>query len=260
VRLIKWNTDNDTFEHGQWFNGRIYERRCDLSPKGDKLIYFAAKMKQTKFTRHYSWTAISQPPWLKALALWPKGDCWHGGGLFDDAKNVWLNHFPQQAHLESGFALKKLIVTANPRACGEDEPVLWRRLKRDGWTLRQEGEFESKGLTGGWPAKSPEIWEKPEKRKRFTLQMRRVGIGADINGEWNSLEFEIFDKEGRIKFETGRASWADWDHRNHLVYVKAGKIYRLDLRMGDDPKPSEIADFNDQKPTVIKAPPHAQTW
>ena len=37
VLLIKWNTRTDSFEHGQWFKGRVYERRCDLSPGGDLL-------------------------------------------------------------------------------------------------------------------------------------------------------------------------------------------------------------------------------
>ena len=27
VRLIKWNVADDTFEMGQWFKGRIYEKR-----------------------------------------------------------------------------------------------------------------------------------------------------------------------------------------------------------------------------------------
>lgn len=84
VQLIKWNTATDLFESGQWFNGRIYERRSDLSPDGSLLIYFAQKisarsMQDAEYT--YAWTAISRPPFLTALALWPKGDCWHGGGL-----------------------------------------------------------------------------------------------------------------------------------------------------------------------------------
>jgi hypothetical protein len=41
--LIKWHLKSDTFEIGQWFKGRIYERRCDLSPSGELLAYFAAK-------------------------------------------------------------------------------------------------------------------------------------------------------------------------------------------------------------------------
>jgi hypothetical protein len=30
----------------------------------------------------YAWTAVSKPPWLTALGLCPKGNCWDGGGLF----------------------------------------------------------------------------------------------------------------------------------------------------------------------------------
>ena len=57
---------------GQWFKGRIYEKRCDLSPDGTKLIYFAQKintrtLNDPKYS--YAWTAISRPPYLTALAL-----------------------------------------------------------------------------------------------------------------------------------------------------------------------------------------------
>src|SRR5580704_3852137 len=110
VQLIKWDTDTDSFELGQWFHGRIYERRCDLSPDGSLLVYFAQKisartMKDEEYT--YSWTAISKPPYLTALALWPKGDCWHGGGLFEGPHDLFLNHRPEAAvpppkHLPKG--------------------------------------------------------------------------------------------------------------------------------------------------------------
>jgi hypothetical protein len=63
VMLIKWNTEKDSFHLGQWFKGRVYERRCDLSPSGDLLIYFAAKQKPPL----YSWTGISKPPYFSAL-------------------------------------------------------------------------------------------------------------------------------------------------------------------------------------------------
>src|SRR5688572_9568297 len=79
VEVIRWDTARDTFERGQWFHGRIYERRSDLSPDGALLVYFASKFDRvTRSDRHYTnaWTAVSRPPWLTALALWPKGDCW----------------------------------------------------------------------------------------------------------------------------------------------------------------------------------------
>jgi hypothetical protein len=38
-----WHTDTDTFEHGQWFHGRVYERRSDVSADGSLFVYFARK-------------------------------------------------------------------------------------------------------------------------------------------------------------------------------------------------------------------------
>src|SRR5437879_462433 len=77
-RLSLWHTDTDTIDDGQWFHGRIYERRCDLSPDGSLFLYFAQKMAgpvPDDYTN--DWTAISKPPYLTALALWPKGDSYN---------------------------------------------------------------------------------------------------------------------------------------------------------------------------------------
>src|SRR5262252_8905258 len=81
VCAIGWDRDRDTFEIGQWLRGRIYERRSDLSPDGQYMIYFAMDGRWSSRTRG-AWTAISIAPHLKAIALYAKGDCWHGGGLF----------------------------------------------------------------------------------------------------------------------------------------------------------------------------------
>ncbi len=43
VATIDWDLKNDTFELGQWLHGRIYEYRCDLTPDGKYLIYFATQ-------------------------------------------------------------------------------------------------------------------------------------------------------------------------------------------------------------------------
>jgi hypothetical protein len=74
VRLIKWNLCNDTFESGQWLKGRIYERRCDLSPSKEKLIYLAANYGSKK--RPCTWTAVSRPSYLTTLAMWENYGAW----------------------------------------------------------------------------------------------------------------------------------------------------------------------------------------
>jgi hypothetical protein len=88
--VIRWHTDQDRFESGAWFHGRLYEERCDLSPDGELLLYFA--MQGSRFPTSYkgTWTAVSRAPWLHALVLWPQGDTWGGGGRFVGPRKVAL--------------------------------------------------------------------------------------------------------------------------------------------------------------------------
>ena len=86
--LIRWRTDDDTFEHGAWFHGRIYEDRCDLSPDGELLLYFALQGSRWQTDYKGTWTAVSRVPWLHALVLWPQGDTWGGGGRFVGKREV----------------------------------------------------------------------------------------------------------------------------------------------------------------------------
>ena len=45
--VLEWDLDTDTFTLGQWFYGSFYPYRCDLSPDGRHLVYFAAKYGRT---------------------------------------------------------------------------------------------------------------------------------------------------------------------------------------------------------------------
>jgi len=45
VQMIHWNTKNDLFTPGQWFHGRIFEWKCDLSPNGKLIIYAEASFR-----------------------------------------------------------------------------------------------------------------------------------------------------------------------------------------------------------------------
>ena len=135
VLLIKWHLDTDKLDHGQWLKGRIHERRCDLSPSGNLLIYFAVSFKPP----FYSWTAISKPPFLTALVLWPKGDTWGGGGMFESEISVLLNHHPGlHDAMAPGFRLKKGMRITPYRSRpggGEDFPIYHSLLSRNGWTF-----------------------------------------------------------------------------------------------------------------------------
>ena len=90
--LVLWNTGKDVFEQGAWFKGRLYEERCDLSPDGELFVYFALQGSRWRTSHQGTWTAVSRAPWLHALALWPDGDTWGGGGRFVSDRELILRN------------------------------------------------------------------------------------------------------------------------------------------------------------------------
>jgi len=92
-RMILWNTDNDIFEDGQWLRHKVYHERCSLSSDGKHFLYFAINGKWDSETEG-SYTAISRPPYFTALALFPQGDTWGGGGVFVGNDLYIVNTYP----------------------------------------------------------------------------------------------------------------------------------------------------------------------
>lgn len=259
VLVVGWNTETHEFRKGQWFKGHIYERRCDLSPSGEKLIYFAAKHRAPLYT----WTAVSRPPFLTALALWPKGDAWGGGGLFKNERTISLNHPKLQAKLAEDFKLPKSMSVESCGAYsgrGEDQPILHQRLRRDGWDLRQAADgWENKPKSRIWcePAQK-ETWVKS--RGSWTLEMLIVGI-HERDGPWYVLEHRVVDARGQVALDLGRSDWADWSRSGELLFARDGRLYRLCvLGKSELGVAEELLDLRDLKFEVLSAPPQATVW
>lgn len=251
VQLIRWDTGKDTFEEGQWFHGHIYVGRSDLSPSGSLLVYFANKLNRKTVTDKeytYAWTAISKPPFLTALALWPKGDCWHGGGLFTGQHDVFLNHRPDTAVPHPKHLPKGVRVTANPNAAGEDDPILLRRMERDGWTLKQSLEYDYYGRRTTKPA----ILEKANKKGSLTLRVEKY---YDPEEQWLC---SIVTRQGK-EFPIGVGTWADFDQAGRLVFASQGRLFSGTLKKGRVAL-VQLADFNASKPSALKSPAWAARW
>ncbi len=256
TRLILWKTDTDELIDGQWFNGRVFERRSDLSPDGTRLIYFARKIRARTLADKeytYAWTAISKPPYLTALALWPKGDSWHGGGLFEDNETVFLNQRPERAKPHPNHQPHGLIVRPNPNASGENDPLYSMRLTRDGWGVNQEWKL-SYSYPTYYTTVQPEIRVRPRPSGEFEVQMTRRLDRFDYRES-----FSLVNRTGESVIDPAKIEWADWDHNGRLVLLKEGKLLvgeesngRFALR--------ELADFSSQKPEPMAAPQWATEW
>lgn len=262
VQLIKWNTSTDTFEEGQWFKGRIYERRCDLSPDGDLLVYFAAKYKKP----YFSWTAISKPPYLTALALWPKGDGWGGGGLFESPKTLLLNHREGERELGESHRLPskyKVRPFGERPGWGEDEPIMGERLTRDGWRLIQTAEYTRNELGDKtWiDMEPPEVWDRTNPRvKGISLRMVITGL-HERDGAWYIIEHELFDQRSKETFPLGRTSWADWGRNGDLLFAKGGSLFRLRSdQIPDLGAAKQLIDLSANRFAPMEAPSKAAKW
>ena len=255
VLLIKWNVRKDTFEIGQWFKGRVYERRCDLSPSGEHLIYFAANQKPPM----YSWTAISKPPYFSALALWPKGDCWNGGGWFVDDRKVRLNHSPVEAKLHPDFRLGPIKVAGYAEFGGEDATVWDIVRKRNGWLNEAEGNSIERGEVRGWDIEPPQIWRRAHPKKaNVSLEMAITGIGGK-DAPWYQINYRVLADDDTL-IDLGRSDWAEWDHNGHLVYARGGCLFRQSVRKSSPESAKQIANFNELIFQEVPPPSKAQRW
>ena len=252
--MIKWRLTDDTFEEGQWFKGRIYERRCDLSPDGALLIYFAATYKKPL----ESWTAISRPPYFTALALWPKGDGWNGGGYFLGPTEIHLDHYVREAipHPDFEFGAHHFHVASFAECVGEDDPVWCVTRDRVGWKMLRPGEWnEYKEINGfSWAAKIPETWSRPHPSLKLSLVMEIHGIHQD-NGPWYVTRYCVYSEADCPVNDLGFADWAEWETKGDLLFARDGCLYRQCFADDTWQSPKMLADFTGNR--FQEVPPSA---
>lgn len=251
AQLVAWNRETDHFTPGQWFHGRVHERRCDLSPDGRLFVYFACKHGPRRDDEDVGecWTAISRPPYFTALALWPNLGAWYGGGVFKTDRDVLLDVScglePHPKHRPPHH----LRVAALP---GDTAP--WeQRMLRDGWRLIERG-FEPRTHRR---VGEREIWEKAHRDGAVKLcceiedaDFRRYG-GPYANSYWLETGAELIPIVG--------AGWADWERWSRIAFVRDGKLFAATL--GEDGlRENILLDFNPLKPDKLAAPDWAQRW
>lgn len=250
---IGWDRKRDRFEVGQWLRGRIYERRSDLSPDGKHVIYFAMNGRWSTSRTKGSWTAVSRAPYLHALALYGKGDCWHGGGLFVDKRSYWLNDGYGHFELESTTE----VVRGDPRAYaprwgGECPGVYFNRLLRDGWHMRDDLSLRSR-------SESLDVFDKPLAHGWTLRKIAHGMIGAPPGKGVYFDEHELICGDREVRRHTWE--WAEHDPvGNRLVWAEGGKLWAgvttKQSAKREDPveRVTMLHDFTDMTFEAIAAP------
>jgi hypothetical protein len=246
VCTIGWNLENDSFDIGQWLKGRIDERRSDLSPDGRHMIYFAKrKGHPTK-----AWTAISRAPFLKAIALWFKGDSWNGGGLFTSNNSYWFNENPE--HDLHQFEFDHSLLQMDPYFPGVRQHGPYdARIQRDGWKLRGYERAEGLHTIG--------IFEKPI-NERWAL--RKLVHGKVVERPRNKdhrdrgVTFDehlLLDMRRGTIFDFPEWEWAEFDG-SRILWAEAGKLFAASIAEAGLVSIRELRNFNDMTFEAIEAP------
>lgn len=257
VQLIRWDTATDTFEEGQWFNGRIYEHYADLSPDGELLIYGARKEGAAKRRRYPSgdigecWTAISRPPYLTALALWGHPGFCVGGGQFERPRVAAVATSPGLARAGSAVPWGKLRVRFQDaqHRLGNDLDAL------AGWSPVDA----SAKKVGDWLYWRLDTFYERKCQTSDVLLWRRSML-REQGQQAARLQDHFYVRNVAAEIDLGELDAADFDFSGRLVIARDGKILVCERPESEHLIWRELADFSANKPRPIKAPPNALRW
>ncbi|MGF1531748.1 MAG: hypothetical protein ACFCU4_10375 [Puniceicoccaceae bacterium] len=243
---IGWDLTNDTFKVGQWVRARIYERRCDLSPDGRHLIYFALNGRWSSKAKG-SWTAISRAPYLKAIGLWANGTAWHGGGLFVSNSVYWINDFfPSHEEQLAPHSLRATKEFPFHESYGGECPgVYYIRLQRDGWTLQKSQQKSSSEFHVTFEKKLPKGWVLQKTAHASSRPPRGKGVYHDTHRLIHS------DKGTTQDFPDWE--WADF-RGNRLYWTTRGVLFKSMVSPKGISFPRQLFDFNPLEFEDIRAP------
>ncbi|NET60672.1 MAG: hypothetical protein F6K47_32390 [Symploca sp. SIO2E6] len=243
--VLSWDRKKNSFEVSQWLKGRIYERRADISPSGKYWIYFAMNGKWDSETKG-SWTAIAKAPWLKAIALFAKGDCWHGGGLFLDDQTYWLNDgYGHEPLFTSSKVTRNKSYQPQNYYGGECLHIYYNRLQREGWMLKHSSK------KGKWNSET--IFEKKLSHNWLLRKICHDQLGSPKGKGCYWDEHQLLNEHGDI-FVKSSWEWAEGFDKS-IIFAEGGILYQIFLQSSDKlSEPKLLHDFNEYKFEFRQAP------
>jgi hypothetical protein len=245
----RWDVDTGTYEPGAWLRGTLYPQRCDLSPDGRWLCYFAL---QASATWELGWTyvAVSRLPWLHALAAWGTAGTWTRGAHFVADPSARLSP-PEHGSIPYERLRAGLAVTP---------PGSYAVERRRGWVEAP-----------GSPARDHgDLWDE---RRAESLRMTKPqpnsegSVRLEVTGGYAAFRAGVFapkaaysvDDEGR-NVELSDVQWADWAADGRLlVATRAGRLETRGARSWLEAD-SVVAELAHDEPAPREAPADARRW
>lgn len=244
----RWELEPNRYVPGAWLHGALYEQRCDLSPDGRWLAYFALLPRPTGWAPGSTYIAVSRLPWLTALAAWGTDGTWTQGAHFVH-RNDWTMPDPDYgdpAPLRQQFGLA--LTSASSYAVE----------RRRGWT-------EASGTP---PRLAGDAWD-TSRGDAVTMQKPRPGSASSRllvsgayagsrEGEPGAINYRLEDRSGALPLPD--VQWADWSARGQLlVATTEGRLQVRNYSYGHTTVAWEY-DLAALSPDPTEPPPEARHW
>lgn len=235
--IVRWNTETDAVEHGSWFWGSFYPKRCDVSFDGQWMIYLAYDMAHGE---DRPWNGVCRLPFLKTIAECENVGAWLGGGYWRDKRTLLLN-----ARGPLVGTLPFRVETLTPKYGAEDLSVFIPRLERDGWKRQGKNYGEDREVTTepkytlerigdeGWYNQPAEGY--PMLRTRYIGYLKHGYTFAFSLDEHPELIDQTVDS-------------ACWDSQKNLIFSRNGIVYRYSLDDLAKKKPGFVLNLESLTP------------
>jgi hypothetical protein len=243
----RWDLAAARYEPGAWLRGRIFPRRCDLSPDGRFLCYFAHKP-GSRWEPGDTYVALSKLPWLTALHAFGTCGTWTRGFFFSRERGDDAD--PAELPIPSRLRSIPVVQFANERRRGWVEaPDSPPRDPADAWDQRRNARMQ-KRQPGG----------------EHVLQVQSLGhaggeFGVDQAVDGLRVRYGL---ESRGELEPlDDLQWADWDREGRLlVATRCGKLQIRELAARTAAGWTNVCeeDLAPLEPDPAPAPPWAAHW
>lgn len=213
----------------------------------------------------FGWTALSRPPYLTALALWPSdGSTWYGDAFFQDNWHLLLNLAPGRTKPHPDYRPSTKLKTEISARLSEMRMNARGWVSVDGKYWKWERTRPAGKLTIEFDSSYTKYSIVKAQQDGYELEFKRddqQGLPYSITGlPDDDSHFELAKHPSLWRLHLKHCTWADWDHKGNLVFASEGKLFRSKIDRHGIAVPCEIADFNSMEPESIAPPLWAKRW
>lgn len=230
-----------------WLRGTIYPQRCDVSPDGRWLCYFALKA-GADWPAGATYIALSRLPWVTALAAWGTGGTWTHGLQFVSDADVWPSEPPDEG---DPAPVRRHYGLAFTRAAS------FAVERRRGWT--ETPETPPRAADDAWDERRAVVMHKPspaDAGSRLLVEGWYAAVRTTEPERFGESSYSIDTGSGPSVLDD--VQWADWSADGRLLV--ATRDGRLQWRDQDGESVRWEFDLARMAPERTPPPPEAREW